>query len=260
MSDPNTAAMGGADSPARKQAATKSIVPTLVMVFALVITGGGIVVLFLLSQIDASRSEAHRILCQSNIRMVAVALHTYHDVYGSLPPAYIADENGKPMHSWRVLILPYLEGNNIYRQYRFDEPWDGPNNKKLHKFGNRILQCPSDANLQNADYMVVVGPETMFPGEQARSLFGVADGTSNTIMLVEVVDSTAHWMEPRDLDFYQAAQGVYSKQGESLSSSHGTGVSVAFADLHVVTLSETIAPDMLRAFLTATGGETILDD
>jgi uncharacterized protein DUF1559 len=60
-----------------------------------------------------------------------VAVATYHDTYGTLPPAYIADAEGKPLHSWRVLLLPFLEQRELYEQYDFDEPWDGPNNRKL---------------------------------------------------------------------------------------------------------------------------------
>ena len=57
------------------------------------------------------------------------ALQAYHQANGCFPPAYIADKNGKPMHSWRVLILPYLDYDDLYKAYDFSEPWDGPKNK-----------------------------------------------------------------------------------------------------------------------------------
>ena len=69
--------------------------------------------------------------CKNNLKQIALALHNYHQANGCFPPAYIADKNGRPMHSWRVLILPYLELDHLYKQYNFNEPWDGPNNKKL---------------------------------------------------------------------------------------------------------------------------------
>ena len=95
----------------------------------------GIVILLLIA-IDAAVSFAStqrraRSDCQGRLRQIALALQCYHDVYKSFPPAYVADETGKPMHSWRVLILPFLEQKALYDQYRFDEPWDGPNNGKL---------------------------------------------------------------------------------------------------------------------------------
>ncbi len=69
--------------------------------------------------------------CNYCLLNIALALQNYHDDYGSFPPAYIPDKDGKPMHSWRVLLLPYLERRTLYEKYRFDEPWNGPNNRKL---------------------------------------------------------------------------------------------------------------------------------
>lgn len=67
-----------------------------------------------------------------SLRKIAYALKDYHHEYDTFPPAFIADKDGKPMHSWRVLILPYLDGGGfVYDQYDFGEPWDGPNNIKL---------------------------------------------------------------------------------------------------------------------------------
>lgn len=60
-----------------------------------------------------------------------MAVANYRSTFGGYPPAYIADCDGRPMHSWRVLILPFLEQQNLYAAYHFDEPWDGPNNRKL---------------------------------------------------------------------------------------------------------------------------------
>ncbi len=76
-----------------------------------------------------------------NIRDLSMALHYYHAQHGSFPPAYIADENGNPMHSWRVLILPYIEERDLYDQYDFDEPWDGPNNSLLHDKVVDLFNC-----------------------------------------------------------------------------------------------------------------------
>jgi hypothetical protein len=68
----------------------------------------------------------------NNLKQIGLALRNYHDAYGRFPPAYVADGHGPPMHSRRVLILPWLEKREIYDRYRFDEPWDGPNNRKPH--------------------------------------------------------------------------------------------------------------------------------
>ena len=79
------------------------------------------------------RHLARRDCCRNNVKEIALAIHNYESANGHLPPAYIADENGNPMHSWRVLILPYIEGQQaLFDRYDMDEPWDGPNNSKLH--------------------------------------------------------------------------------------------------------------------------------
>src|SRR5262249_42952585 len=74
---------------------------------------------------------ARRSQCKNNLKQIGLAMFNYHDAYGCFPPAYIADADGRPMHSWRVLLLPFLDEAARYRKYRFDEPWDGPNNSEL---------------------------------------------------------------------------------------------------------------------------------
>ncbi len=110
----------------------------------------------------AAREAARTMSCTNNIKLIALALHNYHDVYGSFPPAHVTDEDGVPMHSWRVLILPYIEMQSLYTKYRFDEPWNGPNNIKLLDDMPPCYQCPSsDINRNEASrftsYVAVVG-------------------------------------------------------------------------------------------------------
>ena len=85
----------------------------------------------LLPAVQSAREAARRAQCSNNLKQIGLAFHNYHDSYGCLPPAYIPDGNGQPMHSWRVLILPFVEQSPLYDQYDFDEPWNGPNNSKL---------------------------------------------------------------------------------------------------------------------------------
>ena len=96
---------------------------------------------------------------------ILLALHNYHSEYNALPPAYVADANGKPMHSWRVLILPYMEQSALYNRYKFNEPWNGPNNITLLNSMPSIFACPSRfSNPTNlTSYVAVTGPGTMFP-------------------------------------------------------------------------------------------------
>ena len=86
---------------------------------------------FLLQSWSGALNAAQRAECSNNLRQIAIALTNYSSVHGCLPPAYIPDKNGKPKHSWRVLILPFVEQKALYKRYNFDEPWNGPNNRKL---------------------------------------------------------------------------------------------------------------------------------
>jgi len=68
---------------------------------------------------------------KTNLKQIALAMHNYHDTYGTFPPHAIYSKDGKPLLSWRVMILPYIEQNNLYQQFHLDEPWDSEHNQKL---------------------------------------------------------------------------------------------------------------------------------
>jgi hypothetical protein len=218
-----------------------------------------------------SRWPARRSSCQNNLRQLGIALHIYHDTYGSFPPAYIADANGRPMHSWRVLLLPFLEQENLYKQYRFDEPWDGPNNGLLAKMYPEMhpYRCPSDPDTDPpsgmTSYLAVVGPETVWPGAKAISLAKIKDGASNTLLVVESHNTGIHWMEPRDLHTTQMPMQVNPTQGQGICSCHGAyqdqgrGTMAQFVrcDGSVSALDNDTPPATLRALLTIAGGEEV---
>jgi hypothetical protein len=93
----------------------------------------GVVILSLLIvSLSATAQATSRISkrgqCRGQMIQIVEGLLNYEAANGKLPPAYVADANGRPMHSWRVLILPYLEGYNaLYKKYNLNEPWNGPN-------------------------------------------------------------------------------------------------------------------------------------
>ncbi len=184
----------------------------------------------------------------------------YENEYHSLPPAYVADANGKPMHSWRVLILPYLEARDVYDEYNFKEPWNGANNLKLsNKLPSRIFRCPAeDGSPTSTSYVAVVGAETAWPGTKTVRHQDIRDGTSNTIVLVEVTNSGINWLEPRDLTLEQALQGINdSRAALRISSHHGSGANVGWGDAHVLFLGNDTPIEKLRAFLTISGSEAL---
>jgi hypothetical protein len=199
--------------------------------------------------------------CRNNLKQIGLALHSYHDAYGCLPPAFVADSNGRPMHSWRVLLLPFLENPDVYEQYRFDEPWDGPNNRQLHDTIVGVFNCPSetcslpDRASTSTNYVAIVGPGTGWPGEASTTFSDFKDGTSLTLLVVEVANSGIHWMEPRDLHVMQMSPTVNGKSGQGISSKHTSGAHVLLADGAVRFLRDELSTDALRAMISAHAGD-----
>jgi len=167
---------------------------------------GGVLVALLLPAVQAAREAARRAECTNNLKQIAIAFHNYHDAYNTFPPAYIPDKNGRPMHSWRVLILPFMEEQALYERYNLDEPWDSPGNLAVTNVAIDAYSCPScppsgdSLAPTETNYMVITGPETVFDGVKAARFADIKDGTSNTILVVEVVGTGVNWAEPVDLD------------------------------------------------------------
>lgn len=224
----------------------------------------GLCVICLLPAWSRADVTTYKTVCRYNLRNIALALQNYHDVYDSFPPAYIADANGKPMHSWRVLILPFLENRNLYDQYRFDEPWNGPNNSRLASEMPEYYQCRASRNGQLGPpptrYVAVVGPGTVWPDAKSTRFADIADGFGNTILIVETSNAPVHWMEPRDLDLRTMNLSINPKAGKAISSKHPSGgAHAAMVDASVVFLSEKkCTPNTLRALLTISGGEKVV--
>ena len=171
--------------------------------------------------VSVAHRAARRTQCACNMKNIAFALQNYHDVYGTFPPAYIADEDGKPMHSWRVLILPFLDEAKRYDRYDFSQPWDGPTNRKLMSPIPYVYACPSAdrtsaAARQATSYVAVVGERTVWPGAEARSMREIADGTSNTILVVEASEFQIPWMKPEDPSLEDCVRLLHSTQWDEL--------------------------------------------
>ena len=197
--------------------------------------------------------------CRHNLKQIALAMHLYHEEHGCYPPAYVADDEGRPMHSWRVLLLPYLENEDFSDRYDFGEPWNSRHNQAATRVPMRLYQCPSADRRPGltTNYVVVTGEETVFPGEKPRGLHDIPDGASNTILVVEIADSDIHWAEPYDLSLSELLLQINADSEGGISSGHRGGAMVALADGSVRFLREGIDPLELRALLTADGGEPV---
>jgi hypothetical protein len=214
----------------------------------------------LLYAMQSPRINSFRLHCINNQHQITLALHHYASEHGHFPPAYIADADGKPMHSWRVLLLPYLDRKDIYEAYNFKEFWNGPNNSKLISQMPHIFACPSNNKKPDCtNYVAVVGPKTAWPGEKTCSTDEITagDGCSETILLMELPNSDINWMEPRDLAYEELCDKMTPyKRAEIFGAHNGVSV-VSFVDGHTVILSEPFLQKNIGALLTKNGGEKI---
>ncbi len=219
---------------------------------------------FVMAVRDA-REAARQTACRGHFCQLNLALSNYQEVYGCLPPAYVADVNGKPMHSWRVLILPFMDGNDLYKKYRFDEPWNSPHNSQLQYDHPRRQYCcpgcPDPGQSLFTNYVVIAGSNTAFPGSQSTRTVDFEDGDANTILIAEINNSDIHWMEPRDLFFETMSFQLNDPIRPSISSPHPKGPAVCFHDVcGGIRLHSSITPITLRALTTISGHEPVARD
>jgi hypothetical protein len=222
----------------------------------------------LLPAVAKVRESDRRAWCHNTLLNIIQAFRAYHDEHGHFPPPLLADASGKPMHSWRVLILPYLGQSGLYAQYDFSEPWNGPNNSKLAVAGASIYGCPSHAVASPglSSYFCVVGPGRTKAGKTHQELADFADGP--TIMLIESHAPQINWLEPRDLTVEDLVTGKHPAVAPgSFLIHHGGGDGRAWRGhpcFHCATQVGTvhairadIDKDSLRALLTIDGGEAV---
>ena len=243
--------------PAPPQRSTNVTLIVLIVVGVVCVCGGGLLVALLVPAFSGARESARRMQCSNNLKQIVLALQNYHDVHKRFPAAFVADENGKPMHSWRVAILPYMEQAWLFDQYDFNEPWDSPNNMRVAKQMPDTFRCPSSAESSNTNltnYVVVIGDATKFPadsvfaGNRWTRMADIKDGTANTIAVVET-STPVPWTQPdADLKFetmtFQINGGPNSdRQRES------DGANVAMADGSIHFIQEAIDPETLRLLI-----------
>lgn len=162
----------------------------------------GILGLLLMYGSHLATDARNRINTICRLKQIGLAMHSYHDKHGHLPPAAIRDKQGRPLLSWRVLMLPYFEERELYNEFHLDEPWDSPHNIKLLP-RMPVLYTRPGRTAEEENYgtcmQAVVGPGTVF-GEDVPLTFEQitkADGTGYTLLVVEARDLVP-WTKPED--------------------------------------------------------------
>lgn len=212
-----------------------------------------ILIALLLPPVTRSREGSRRAQCKNNLKQIALALFNYESHYKSLPPAYTVDANGKPLHSWRTLILPWMDRKALYDKIDLTKAWDDPVNEVALKTKISAYQCPSAVLPEShAVYMAIVTSNSCFQATEPRLLSDIKDGLSKTLMVIEVdVEHAVPWMAPSD-----ANEVVLQSLFPQGKHTHTGGMHAASVDGSVRFIDQNLSPDVLRAIISIAGGET----
>ncbi len=207
-------------------------------------------------QISQRRDRAQ---CMNNLRQITRALDRYADQHGSYPPAFTRDADGKPLHSWRTLILEELGEPYLHSQVRFDEPWDSEHNVAV--LGHA---CPDPYKSPARDdyeytihtsYFLILGDGTIYPSDGlpiARDQ--ISDGLARTLLIVEADNQTYPWYQPIDIE---ARDWSGSTGSVSIGGTHVGGFTAAFADGQPAWIPDNTPKEIIRNMITAQGDEHV---
>lgn len=136
----------------------------------------------------------------NRLRQIAVALWAYADDHqGQWPPTVTYDENGAPMHSWRALLIPYLELDPRFEKYDFSQPWDSPHNLKIGANCPDVFRSPFlNSPVHSSTTFRIVGPDTANSRTKIRQ-FETSVCPFSTMTWIANANQPNHWLEPIDL-------------------------------------------------------------
>lgn len=225
----------------------------------------GLVILGILAVIVAlflpatrrGREPARRTQCRNNLKQIMLAMHNYSDVYGGFPPAYTVDEQGQPLHSWRTLLLPYVDHAELYDSIDLSKSWDDPVNVAFASEIPWVYRCPSVAIPDgHTTYLALVGESLFLHPTQPRKIAEITDGTSNTLSLLDVpVADSVLWMAPNDTE----GRPLFTLSEET-EVAHTGVMMTAQADGSAYAISASEPVTKLRALTTINADDTVDDD
>ncbi|MBC8290577.1 MAG: DUF1559 domain-containing protein [Planctomycetes bacterium] len=209
---------------------------------------------FFLPAVRRARPAARRAECKNNLKQIGLALHNYHETHGVFPPACTVDADGVPLHSWRTLILPFLDQEELFESIDLSKPWTDPANAEAYATPVPAYVCPStNIPTGHTTYQALVGPECVFQPAQQKRIRDIKDGTSNTVLVIDASPSIAvHWMDPSD-----SARPFFLNYSEESEFPHPGGFHALLADGTVRFISNTVPKKTRKALSNIADGETI---
>lgn len=160
-----------------------------------------------------ARVAARSAASMNNMRQLSIAMHNYHAVHKSLPPAYIADAKGKRLHSWRTMILPFIEQAALHKRVDFSKSWDAAENRFIRSVQIPVYRSPSApaAKVPTAtNYFLITGKGTAFEGGASPSFKDFRNGLSQTAVFVEAYGLGVEWSDPQDIDIDDLVKQIQS--------------------------------------------------
>ncbi len=195
--------------------------------------------------------RAARQRSSKNLMELMNAMWNYYEINEHLPPAAIYDKAGKPLLSWRVLLLPYIDQDDLFAQFRFDEPWDSKHNKPLLAKMPALYAPPLTGKTKEkyaTFYQVFVGKGALFEGKEGMSISDITDGTSCTIAIIESAQAVP-WTKPADLPYDS------KKPLPKLGGLFDNGINAAFADGSAHWLKKDFDAKLMRVAITRNNGD-----
>ena len=248
--------------PVRKLNTRKELIRLAIQItasLAIILAILGVSAAIVIPALEQARKGRNRSLCLNNMRQIVNALNAYAKEHGTYPPPAVLDSKGKPLYSWRVLILPQLGFDGLYGQFILDQPWDSPTNLSLFKDMPDVFASPGSPDakaVSESNYVLLTGIGSLFPKTGPMSPKQITDDPAQTILLAETTNSRMKWTEPGDID---ASLGITlgNRPRIDIGGNHQDGINVVAADGTPMVLPTDISSVVVDAMKTPNGGERI---
>ncbi len=225
------------------------------VMFVVMLVCAGVFAMLLLPAVQSARTAARRMSSSNNVKMLSLALLNYESTYRAFPPAYTVDADGNRLHSWRTLLIPFMDSSGLAAEIDMSKPWNHPDNAFALDHDIPAFRSPlGNTKPGYTSYLAVVDASTALIGGQSAKLREITDGTSNTIWIYETSDSKAvHWMEPSDGSIQDFQDEVTSTLPKPVA-----GTVCGLVDGSIIYLSNLTSPADVKAYATRDGGEIVI--